>query len=221
MLNKALRVQNIDLLFLFRFVIGDIYRQLKQYQYQSPIRVYRGQVMSNDELNHLRQSIGEFISINSFFPTSINWQQALGILNSSSITDDLHRVLFVIDVDPCVVTTKPFAEISSVSYFGDESEVLFMIGCTFRLIDVRRNDDQIWMIEMKLCGDEENKLKNLFDHMRKEYGCGENEVNLRSSGDVVRRMGKFDLAEKMYHRLLKELSPDDPSLSTCIDHLVW
>ena len=75
MLNKALRVQNIDLLFLLRFVIGDIYQQLKQ-------------VMSIDELNTLRQSIDNLISINSFFSTS---------LNSSEITSDLCRVLFVID----------------------------------------------------------------------------------------------------------------------------
>jgi hypothetical protein len=67
MLNKALRVQNIDQLFLFRFVISDIYQNLKQYQCQSPIRVYRGQVMSNDELNILRNSINDFISTNSFF----------------------------------------------------------------------------------------------------------------------------------------------------------
>ena len=83
MLNKALRVQNIDLLFLFRFVIGDIYQQLKQNQCQSPVRVYRGQVISNDELNTLQQSIGEFISINSFFSTSTNRHKALGFLNSS------------------------------------------------------------------------------------------------------------------------------------------
>jgi tetratricopeptide (TPR) repeat protein len=218
MLNKALRIQNIDLLFLFRFVIGDIYRQLKQYQYQSPIRVYRGQVMSNDELNDLRQSINEYISINSFFSTSTNPKQALGFLNSSSITDDLHRVLFVIDADPCVVTTKPFANVSSESYFGNESEVLFMIGCTFRLIDVGRDDDdQIWMIRMKLCGDDEHELKNLFNHMKKQYGCGEDEVDLRSFGNVLQKMGKFDLAEKMYHRFLKELPPNDPSLS----NLYW
>ncbi len=42
MLNKALRVQNIDLLFLFRFVIGDTWQQLKQNQCQSSVRVLRG-----------------------------------------------------------------------------------------------------------------------------------------------------------------------------------
>ena len=65
---------------------------------------------------------------------------------------------------------------------------------------------------MKLCGDDEHQLKKLFDHMKKEYGGGDNEVNLRSFGDVLRRMGKYDLAEKMYRRLLDELPPNDPSL---------
>ena len=213
-LNKALRVQNIDLLFLFRFVISDMCRQLKQNQYQSRVRVYRGQVMSKDELNILERSIGDFISINSFFSTSINRHKALGFLNSSVVSNDLDRVLFVIDADPRVVTSKPFADISSLSDFGNECEVLFMIGCVFRLTDIRReNDDQIWMIEMKLCGDDEHDLKNLFDHMKKDYGGGDEEANLRSFGEVLRHMGKYDLAEKMYRRLLAELSPNDPSLS--------
>jgi len=50
LLNKALRMQNINLLFLFRFFIRDIQRQLGQYQCSSSIRVYRGQLMSNEEL---------------------------------------------------------------------------------------------------------------------------------------------------------------------------
>lgn len=214
MLNKALRVQNIEVLFLFRFVIADIYQQLKEKQCQSPVRVYRGQFMSEDELNNLQQSIGEFISINSFFSTSVDRQKALGFSNRYKISDDLHRVLFVIDADPNVVTSKPFANICGLSKYGNECEVLFMIGCVFRLIDILpENDNQIWVIRMELCGDNEHELKQLFDHMKKSYGCGDKEINLRSLGDVLRKMGKYDLAEKMYHRLLDELSPINPALS--------
>jgi len=208
MLNKALRVQNIDLLFLLRFVIRDIYQQLKQYQQQSPIRVFRGQVMPIDELNTLRQSINNFISINSFFSTSTNPHQALSFLNSSIITNDLCRILFVIHADPRVVKSKPFADISSLSDFGNESEVLFMMGSIFRLIKI----EEIITIYMELCGDDEHDLKELFDHMKKEYGGGNEEVNLRLFGQVLYKMGKYDLAEKIYHRLLEELPLNDPSL---------
>jgi hypothetical protein len=52
-LNKALRVQNVDLLFLFRFFIRDIHHQLKKYQCLSSVRVYRRQLMSIKELQVL------------------------------------------------------------------------------------------------------------------------------------------------------------------------
>ena len=169
-LNKALRIQNIDLLFLLRFVIRDIYQQLKLYQHQSPIRVFRGQVMSIDELKTLRKSINNFISINSYFSTSTNPHQALSFLNSSIITSDLCRILFIIHADPRLVKSKPFADISSLSYFSNEREVLFMIGSIFRLTKIEKlKDKDIVTIYMELCGDDEHDLKELFDHMKKEY----------------------------------------------------
>jgi hypothetical protein len=76
-LNKALRTQNIDLLFLFRFFIRDLEQQLEQYQCSIHIRIYRGQFMSHDELKSLQSAIGEFISINSFFSTTIDRDVAL------------------------------------------------------------------------------------------------------------------------------------------------
>jgi len=213
-LNKALRIQNIDLLFLFRFFIRDIYQQLKQYQQQSPIRVFRGQVMSIDELNTLRQSINNFISINSFFSTSTNPDKALSFLNSSIITNDLCRILFVIHADPRLVKSKPFADISSLSYFSNECEVLFMMGSIFRLTKIEKlKDKDIVTIYMELCDDDEHDLKELFDHMKNKYGGGNEEVNLHSFGKVLREMGKYDLAEKIYHQLLAELPSNDPLLS--------
>ncbi|CAF1196075.1 unnamed protein product, partial [Adineta ricciae] len=207
---KALRVQNIEILFLFRFVINDIYRQLKQHQCASPspVRVYRGQMMSSDELEILRRSTGKLISINSFFSTSLDRQTTSAFLRSSS---DLHSVLFVIDADPAVVMSKPFADVSKLSYFTNEREVLFMSGCIFRLDGIHQDDD-MWVIEMQLCDDNEHDLKMLFDHMKKDYGSGDGKVDLRSLGVVLRRMGKPELAEKMLQRHLNELPPNDPSL---------
>jgi tetratricopeptide (TPR) repeat protein len=213
MLNKSLRVQNIDIMFLFRSFMNDIYQQLKQHQCKSPTRVYRAQMMSNDEVNKLRQSIGSFISINSFFSTSTNRHEALVFLYSSGSSNDLNQVLFVIDANPRVVTTKPFADISVYSEHKDESEVLFMIGCVFQLINIYQDDNQVWIIEMKLCGDDEHDMKNLFEHMKREYGGGQGEITLRIFGDVLRKMGKYDLAEKMYCRLLNETPPNTPSVS--------
>ncbi|CAF1098451.1 unnamed protein product [Adineta ricciae] len=208
MVNKALRVQNIEVLFLFRFVINDIYQQLKQHQCASAVCVYRGQMMSSDELEILRRSIGKLISINSFFSTSLDRETASTFLTSSS---DLHRVLFVIDADPAVVMSKPFADISKLSDFAAEREVLFMSGCIFRLDEIHQDDD-MWVIEIQLCDDSEHDLKTLFDHMKKDCGGGDGDVDFVSFVSVLYRMGKFELAEKMLQRHLNELPPNDPSL---------
>jgi tetratricopeptide (TPR) repeat protein len=213
MLNKALRIQNIDLLILFHSLIVDIYHQLKENQCLSPIHVYRGHVISDDELNTLRESIGKFIFINSFLSTSTNHHAVLGFLRDCNILDGLHRVLFEIDADPGVITSRPFANISAFSDFDDEDEVLFMVGSVFRLVDINRDDDeQLWLVRIKLCGDDEYKLNEIFDDLRKEYGGDGNEINLRFFGDVLRQMGKHDQAEKTYHRLLNELPANDPSI---------
>ena len=210
MLNKALRVQNIDVLFLFRFFIYDIHQELKHIQPQLTIRAYRGQLLSNDELERLRKSIGKLISINSFFSTTTDRQQALGFVNNSDISNDLQRVLFVIDADPGRIKTKPFADISSRSEFADESEVLFMVGSIFRLERVHQNNDQVSIIRLTFCDDDEYDLKDTFEYMKKTYG-GNKTATLLTFGRVLRQMGKFDLAEKFYHRLLNEL-PSNHSL---------
>ncbi|CAF3145623.1 unnamed protein product [Rotaria sp. Silwood2] len=210
MLNKALRVQNTDVLFLFRFFIVDLRQQLNDHRCAALCRLYRGQMMSKDEVKTLRNSIGQFISINSFFSTSTDRFVALRFLDSTS--DDLEQVLFEMDADPSV-TTKPFADITKLSYFQNEKEILVMLGSIFRIIDVHHDDNQVWIIKMTLCSDDDHHLKAIFEHMKNEHGGGEK--NLLSFGNVLADMGKFDEAEKYYLRLLNHLSPDDPDIARC------
>ncbi|CAF3017926.1 unnamed protein product [Rotaria socialis] len=212
MLNKALRTQNTELLFLLRFLIRDIYQQLKTTQCHEKIRAYRYQSMSQDELKTLQRSIGHFISINSFFSTSARADIALRYADHSTASTDLHRILFVIDANARLVKSKPFADISSLSYFSQECEILFMVGCIFRINKINwRQNENIWIIEMQLASDDEHDLKNLFYHLKKDYGGDEEEVDLISYGDVLHRMGKYDLAKKVYSDLRKTCSSNDTS----------
>ncbi|CAF0878209.1 unnamed protein product [Adineta steineri] len=207
-LNAALRTQNIHVIFLFRSLIYDIYRQLQKYQSKKFVRVYRCQLMSNDELDSLKQNIGQFISISSFFSTTDDRSTALFLLGDITTQIDSQRVLFEIDADPRMVNTKPFANISKHSYFPVESEVLFMIGSIFRLNNIGRNDDQIWIIKMTLCGDDEHDLKQVLMYMKQQIES--REMNLRILGNLLWEMGKFDLAEKYFTRSLKQLPWNDP-----------
>jgi tetratricopeptide (TPR) repeat protein len=207
-LNAALRTQNIHMIFLFRSLIVDVHQQLKKYQAKHYLQVYRSQMISNDELKTLQNSVGQFISINSFFSTSIDKKKALSFLDISDGSDNLQKMLFEIDADPKVVTTKPFADISKHSEYSNESEVLFMLGSIFRLENIKRNDDQIWIIRLSLCSDEEHALKKVLMDMEQQTGSGE--TNLLILGNILWDMGKSELAEKYFNRLLKELSSNDP-----------
>ena len=85
LLNKALRVQNIDLLFLFRFFIRDIGQELENNKCSSPIRCLSSQLMSKEEIEILKNSIGEYISMNSFLSTSLNREQARSFFLSADL----------------------------------------------------------------------------------------------------------------------------------------
>ncbi|CAF3621208.1 unnamed protein product [Adineta steineri] len=185
-LNAALRTQNIHMMFLFRSFIYDIYRQLQKSQSKKFVRVYRCQLMSNDEINSLKQNLASDIT------TQINSE----------------RVLFEIDADPKIVNTKPFADISKHSHFPDESEVLLMTGSIFRLDNIYRDDDEIWIIRMTLCNDDEHDLRQVLMYMKEQIGSGE--MNFRILGNVLSDMGKFDLAEKYFTRSLEQLTSNDP-----------
>ncbi|CAF1074964.1 unnamed protein product [Rotaria socialis] len=211
MLNKALRVQNIDVLFLFHWFIRDLHQQLESCRCHYRVRVYRGQLISSDELHNLKQSIGQLISINSFFSTTVDRELALFILGDTAQIYDLEPLLFEIDADPSAMTTKPFADISPYSQFH-ESEVLFMIGSIFRVADVHRSEGRQWIIQMTYCNDDDHDLKQLFEHMRKENGMGD--THMGSFGALLQKMGKLNSAEKYYRHLWNELPSDHPFLVT-------
>ncbi|CAF0761299.1 unnamed protein product [Adineta steineri] len=216
LLNKALRIQDINMLFLFRFLIRDVEEQLKQYSCLSPIHLYRGQLMSNEELEVLKNSVGEYISINSFFSTSTNRKTALSFLpHSESPNDNLKHVLFEINADSQVIGVKPFADIKSHSYFATEHEVLIMLGAIFRLVKIYRTDNQIWIIEMILCSDSNQILKPVLEHVKQEYREDNGETSLLSFGDVLFDMGKYDEAKVYIHRSLNQLSNDDENCARC------
>ncbi len=211
-LNAALRKQDIQMILLYRSLISDIYRQLQYHQCKDPVRVYRSQLMSINELEDLKQYIGQFISMNSFLSTSNKRPIALFYMGDKTQFIGLERVLFEIDANPDVITTKPFADISTYSCFSDESEVLFMLGSIFRLDKIIRGDDHVWTIQMTLCSDDELDLKQVLMDMKNQNGIGE--TNFHTLGKLLWNMGKLDLAERYYIRLMNELRPNDSLLTT-------
>ena len=198
LLNKAFHEQAIDLLYLFRFFLHDIQNQLQLNKCQTPIRVFRGQYLSHNELELLKNSIGNFISINSFLATNFNSQKVLKHLPD---LDDYHRILFEIDADPQSTGIKSFGLTSQ------DDEVLFMIGSIFRINTIHSQSDDLIIIQMTLCSENDEELKTIFQPLKTMELNGERDLLL--FGDVLWKIGKFVEAKKYYQRLLDELSEEN------------
>ncbi|CAF0817049.1 unnamed protein product [Adineta steineri] len=153
LLNKAIRTENIDLLFACRFFITDLHHQLESLHKPyiericsydlSELLVYRGQQMTSDDFNKLKANIGELISINSFLSTSLDRQVALMYAGDKTIHPTMESVLFKIKIninENSKTHQHPFASISEFSRFEDEQEVLFSLSSMFRIESI---DEQL------------------------------------------------------------------------------
>ncbi len=98
-MNRALRLQDLEILFCIRFFITDLYSQLKNEYKQLIAQVYRGQAISVEELNLIRDNIGQFLSMNSFLSTSVNRQVSMSFAKQITITSELTRILFEFQID--------------------------------------------------------------------------------------------------------------------------
>jgi hypothetical protein len=208
--NAALRTQHIHMIFLLGSFIADLNQQLKRYQEKKRVRVYRGQFMSARELRQLERMQGQLISINSFFSTSTDDELAYSFLTNPDASADLQKVIFDIDADPQVVTSKPFANIKEHSYFNDEVEVLFMLGSIFRIESIQRNDKGVCVIRMTLCNEDAHELKSVLMHMKEQMGSGG--TNLHTLGKILQNMGEFKLAAQYLTKFVSKLLPNNPVL---------
>ncbi|CAF1956356.1 unnamed protein product [Rotaria magnacalcarata] len=209
MMNKALRVQDFDTLFSFRFFITDIAKRIRSEHEKfirtsdnrNIIRVYRGQMIETDELELMKKSIGEFLSMNSFLSTSRNRSTALKFIQHTPKTDGFHRILFEISIDPRL-QTKAFADVAQISYFQYEDEILVMLGALFRIEKVEHDKKEgIWIARVSLASEDDFHLKETFSYMKNTIG---DDTDLDSLGKILFEMGEYEQGEKCYKRMRDE-----------------
>ena len=218
LLNEALRKSNIEVLLLMRFFIADIYRQLqiKDTEIPSDGKLYRAQLMYDEEFKRLQSLKGQLISVKSFFSTSSAGPDSVRrfLKDDSDSPPVRHRVLFIIIADPRVISSTPYADVSKRSSIPEESEVLFMVGSIFRLNSIRQVHDNgpLWEVHMSLCGDDENNLKPFFERIKKGYGGGNGAATSLTLADVLREMQEYDLAIDIYKKISSNRRSNDPSI---------
>jgi tetratricopeptide (TPR) repeat protein len=213
-LNYSLESQDIHNLFLFRKILRDINYQMQQHRCTIPLHVYRSQSMPIELLDKWISSVGQCVVINSFLSATTSDEVALAFLNTGQISkENNERVLLEIDADPRIIGSKPFVQISSLNYSGDNNEVLFMFGSVFLINNITCENDGLYKIEMTLYSDNDHEFKQVFDDLKKKYGDGE--INLLTFAQVFKDLDRFDEAEEYINRYLDELPSDHEDVIQC------
>jgi tetratricopeptide (TPR) repeat protein len=132
LLSRAFIDHDMSLLVDMYSFIVDIHRNLQQQCTKQPssLRVFRSQFISNEKFNLLKSNINQIITMQCFFSAQTSRDQTLQLIQNiepNEITDK--GILFEIDAsqDYTIVDSNQ----SSTS-----KTVLFMLGATFKVIDV-------------------------------------------------------------------------------------
>jgi tetratricopeptide (TPR) repeat protein len=167
MLNTALIRQDIPMLYKFHFFIQDLHMQLEQLHslYKSSLEsrtftVYRGLGMPMKIFDEkIRQEVNSLLAFDTFLSTNLKKNIALQFARNKSNRDD-ESILFQIEIDTNKLQ-RPFADISRLSAFECEDEILFSIGTIFRIDHVakEKTSDGIWFVYLSSIDENDKQLK--------------------------------------------------------------
>jgi tetratricopeptide (TPR) repeat protein len=222
LLNKAFRIDDIDIIFKFRFIIIDLFQQLKtlhrdflQSSDTKYLTVYRGQRLSTSELKLLETNIEGLISLNTFLSTTTSSTIAAEFSGCASAleTDEIKSVIFEMEIDMLLVddTKRPYSPITNQSSMPNENEVLLSMGIVFRIDCVEQVNEKLWHIKLRSTNEADNQVKVLMDHLKDEIG---KTTDLTVLGEFLCIMGEYDKSKRYYNLVLHEFNLTDNQKAT-------
>jgi tetratricopeptide (TPR) repeat protein len=208
LLNRALCTEDMEFLYSFRFFIIDlcleIEREYENIKNQGDLIVYRGQIMSNEEIEKFKQNIGCLISTNGFLLTTRDRNRSLSLFKQHFSSKE--NVLLEIHVDLSIETII-LADISSY-----EQEILFNINSLFK-IDTTEYDsiNHIWEIKLIASKDETNHVNEYLKRIQQEMDY---HSSLIYFGHLLwNNLGQINQAKYYFEILLKSLPNDHIDIS--------
>ncbi|CAF0745924.1 unnamed protein product [Adineta steineri] len=216
-INKALRTEDVDVLYHFRFYIIDLCKQLeiKYIEMKSTmkevLKLYRGLNISPDEVQNFKRNMGNLISTNGYLSTSRDRSVAYGFATKPNNRVGVVRCLFEYQVDLELVKNIVVADISQYSAFPEEAEVLVDIGASFRieLCDYDPTDD-LWHV-MVAATDQGAALAAEYMEYQKKKMIDANVILM--FGSLLLEMGEYDKAGKYFDNILNSSAPNDEEIA--------
>ncbi|CAF1298130.1 unnamed protein product [Didymodactylos carnosus] len=235
--NKSLRTEDIDLLYLFRFYIIDLcqmleqeYKVLQEFQNVTTFTLYRGLKMTSVDIENLNKNVGNLISTNGSTTRDINVAYMYADVGAKTNNEKI-PTLFKINVN-IQSQTNILANIGGISKFSDEAEVLFDLGSTFKINSVNYDKiERFWAVEM-ITTDEGEQITNEYITNTKSKALGS--TTILTFGQLLANMDEPRKAQQYgenllvnntefavgIHHFLGLVYPLTKDYSKALDHLV-
>ncbi|CAF3438628.1 unnamed protein product [Rotaria sp. Silwood2] len=220
LLNKALRTEDITLLYTFRLFIIDLCAQLDVGKKEliekesEPLTLYRGQRISKEEFENLKNNIGALIATNGFISTSRDENISIEFLQSSLsyLDENMIRMQMIIKADPKTLKNVIFADVSDQSVIKLEKEVLFSLGAVFR-IDECEFDETNCMGKVFLTATDEGSttLQSYLDAQKHQLQVYSPLIYFGRL--LMVEMNEVERAEEYFQMLLKTLPSDHSDIA--------
>ena len=204
-LNKALRDRHVETLYAFRYFTRQLNEQLRTLRMtcveKNMMTLYRGQSLPKAQFHMLKKNVGGLLSFSNFLSTTSDVNVALMFTGGD---EERMPVLMIINIDLSIEGDAFYADIDSISYFAEhEKEWLFSMGSVFRIGSVKKNKENIWMVDLTLTSDHDRQLMELTQHLRKTI----EDVNpIYQFGRLMLEMDELKTAEKFYQSALEKMT---------------
>ena len=216
MLNRGLRLMDTEIIIKIGFFIRHLQKHMdkvhREQQTKNPLTVeftvFRGQGLSHEHFDKMKQSKGGLMAFNNFLSASRSLEVSVHFAWQSN--SDPIAVLFVMKIDPqvCEQAAISFVDVKDKGYFKEgEEEILFPTHSIFRIQrmnmikDSKRNP--MWEVHLTLVGENDQEMGELTRHVRKEMGSSSGWDRL---GWILWKTGQLQKAEELYQVLLDRAS---------------
>lgn len=222
--NTVLRKENIAQIYSYRYIIKLICRQLKElhkpfidnYREETgkkTLHLFRGQFLKFEHIELLSKNIKNLISLNGFVSTTRNKDIAMDFINHRW-QEDFEPVLFKIEVDMTNEHSIAFADVSALSKYPGEEEVLLSIGTIFRVksVGTKDIDGRLKIHVVYLTLNQQNQIP-VTDYIQQTYANNvDSDDRAVLFGKLLFDMGEGEAAIKYFLDALKRLSDFDNEL---------
>lgn len=212
-LNRALRTEDIELLFICRYFISDVSKQLLQQYlflqdvFSSKISFYRGVILSDEEVHKLKINVGKFISTNGYLSTSLSKDVALSYINPSACNEN--NVLFEIEYDFDKIDSIVIASVAQFSQHPSEKEILFDLDAAFEITSMTRDVSlNLTHIKMSVTDEGATIVREHLNEIRKDMSVSSVVLVF---GRLLAQIGQYEKSQFYFDRLLINPGGEDVS----------